>query len=107
MYLQDILDAMNDILSYVEGMTSQEFEADKRTFDAVVRNLGIMGEAVKNLPGDLKKDNPGVPWRDIAGMRDKVIHAYFGVSHQIIWHTIHEDFPTLRASVERIKSQLE
>jgi len=106
MYLQDILDAMDDIESYVMGMTFEEFETDKKTFDAVVRNLGVMGEAVKNLPGELKRDHPDVPWRDVAGMRDKVIHAYFGVSQQIIWHTIHADFPSFRVSLERIQSEL-
>jgi len=107
MYLRDIIEAMDDIESFVEGMTFDEFKDDKRTFAACVRNLEIMGEAVKNLPEDLKDGHANVPWRVVTGMRDKVIDAYFGVSHEIIWTTIREDFPGFRMSIEDILSELE
>ncbi len=107
MYLRDIIEAMDDIESFVEGMTFDEFKGDKRTFAACVRNLEIMGEAVKNLPEDLKDGHDDVPWRVVTGMRDKVIHAYFGVSHEIIWTTIRADFPGFRMSIEDILSELE
>ena len=107
MYLQDIIEAMDDIESFVKGMTFEEFKEDKRTFAACVRNLEIIGEAVKNLPEDLKDEHDDVPWRVVAGMRDKVIHAYFGVSHEIIWTTIRTDFPGFRLSIEGILPDLE
>ncbi len=107
MYLRDIIEAMDDIESFVEGMTFDEFKEDKRTFAACVRNLEIMGEAVKNLPEDLKDEHNDVPWRVVAGMCAKVIHAYFGVSHEIIWTTIRTDFPGFRLSIEGIQSELE
>ena len=107
MYLRDIIEAMDDIESFVEGMTFDEFKEDKRTFAACVRNLEIMGEAVKNLPEDLKDEHDDVPWRVVAGICDKVIHAYFGVSHEIIWTTIRADFPGFRMSIEGILSELE
>jgi uncharacterized protein with HEPN domain len=80
MYLRDILEAMDDIGSFVVGMTFPEFREDRRTFHACVRNIEIMGEAVRNLPEVLKEEHDDVPWREVAGMRDKVVHAYFGVS---------------------------
>jgi len=106
MFLQDILDAIDAIGSFVEDMTFDEFQTDKRTIDAVVRNFGIIGEAVKNLPEDLRVENPDIPWRDVAGMRDKVIHVYFGVDLEIIWWTIKSRFPTFRDGIERVLSEL-
>ncbi len=107
MFLRDIIEAMDDIESFVEGMTFDGFKEDKRTFHACVRNLEIMGEAVKNLPEGLKNEHDDVPWREVAGMRDKVVHAYFGVSHEIIWKTIHTRFKEFRVSIECILSELE
>ncbi len=107
MYPRDIIEAMDDIESFVEGMTLDEFKRDKKTFAACVRNIEIMGEAVKNLPDDLKDEHDEVPWREVAGMRDKVVHAYFGVSHEIIWKTIHTRFDEFRESIEGILSELE
>ena len=107
MYLRDIIDAMDDIESFVEGMSFDEFKEDKKTFHACVRNLEIMGEAVKNLPEYLKDEHDDVPWREVAGMRDKVVHAYFGVSHEIIWKTIHTRFEEFRDSIEGILSELD
>jgi uncharacterized protein with HEPN domain len=106
MYLQDIIEAMDDIESFVKGMSFEEFKEDKRTFLACVRSIEIIGEAVKNLPDALRDDHDGVPWREVAGMRDKVIHAYFGVSHEIIWKTIHTRFPEFRESIEGILAEL-
>ncbi len=106
MYLQDILDSMDAIESYVSGMSYEDFKNDRRTYDAVVRNLEIMGEAVKNLPDDLRDEHDDVPWHKVTGMRDKVIHAYHGVSHEIIWTTIRVNFPGFRMSIEGILAEL-
>lgn len=107
MYLQDILEAMEDIESFVEGLSFEEFKEDKRTFQACVRSIEIMGEAVKNLPETLRDEHDDVPWREVAGMRDKVIHAYFGVSREMIWKTIQTRFPLFRESIEGILAELE
>jgi uncharacterized protein with HEPN domain len=107
MYLRDILGAMDEIERFVEGMTLEEFREDRRTFHACVRNLEIMGEAVKNLPEDLRDEHDDVPWREVAGMRDKVAHAYFGVSHEIVWKTIKTRFGEFRESIGGILSNLE
>ena len=97
----DIAEAVERILRYTSDMTYDEFLADTRTQDAVTRNLEILGEAVKNLPEPFKQQYPEVPWRVIAGMRDTLIHHYFGVSLEIVWETAHSDIPRLK---ERLKA---
>lgn len=95
--VEDILDAVAKIERYVEGLTFEQFHADHKTVDAVVRNLEIIGEAVRHLSVN-QEGLPGeIPWVDIAGMRNILIHEYFGVDVKIIWHTVVEDLPKLKA----------
>jgi uncharacterized protein with HEPN domain len=95
--VEDILDAVAKIERYVEGLTFEQFHADHKTVDAVVRNLEIIGEAVRHLSAN-EAGLPGdIPWTDIAGMRNILIHEYFGVDVKIIWHTVVEDLPKLKA----------
>jgi uncharacterized protein with HEPN domain len=84
-YLTHILESVELIESYVAGIDLPAFAEDQEKQDAVVRRIEIMGEAVKNLPDDLRKANPHVPWPRIAGMRDKVIHDYMGVDAELVW----------------------
>ena len=99
-YIQDIFDAINDTESFIEGMTLEDFAQDKKTCNAVIRSLEVIGEAAKKIPGFIRKQYPGVPWKRMAGMRDKMIHEYFGVDIEILWKTAKEDIPPLRNSVE-------
>jgi len=92
----DISDAVERILLYTSEMTYREFILDVKTQDAIIRNLEILGEAVKNLPPPFTEQYPEIPWRFIAGMRDKLIHHYFGVSLAIVWETAQSDIPRLR-----------
>ena len=78
-FIDDIINAMDKALKFVEGMSYEEFANDDKTIFAVVRAIEIIGEAVKNISDDLKKKYPEIPWKGMAGMRDKVIHGYFGV----------------------------
>jgi uncharacterized protein with HEPN domain len=97
--VEDILEAIARIQRYIEGLTFEEFQADQKTVDAVVRNLEIIGEAVRHLSAS-QQGLPGeTPWADIAGMRNILIHEYFGVDLKIIWHTIVEDLPKLKVQV--------
>ena len=83
-------------------MTYDEFLADIKTQDAVIRNLEIMGEATKNMSAGLRAKYPDVPWREMAGVRDRLIHHYFGVNLDIIWHIVTAELPEVASQVEEI-----
>ena len=83
------------------------FFEDRRIRDAVIRNLEIIGEAVKNMSGELKLKYPQIPWRQIAGMRDKLIHEYFGVNLNIVWDTVNEFLPVFQKQLKEILAKLE
>ncbi len=101
-FLEDILAAIEKIENYTKAMSYDEFLEDKKTIDAVARNLEIIGEAVKNLSEEIKKEYTEVNWKGIAGMRNKLIHAYFGVDPQIVWKTIQVRIPELKTQIEKI-----
>ena len=100
--VDDILEAIAKIEQYVNGLSFEQFQADPKTVDAVVRNLEVIGEAVRHLSSDLEDLPAGVPWTDIAGMRNILIHEYFGVDLKIIWQTVTDDLPELRRQLQRI-----
>lgn len=104
-YLLHIRDAIARILDYTsEG--KEAFFQDTRTQDAVVRNLETIGEAVKNLSVELKSGHSDVPWRRIAGMRDKMIHQYFSLDLQIVWAAVERNMPELKHQVDTILQNL-
>ncbi|MFQ5852863.1 MAG: DUF86 domain-containing protein [Candidatus Binatia bacterium] len=105
-YFSDILEAMQRIISYTGGLSYEQFMEDRRTQDAVVRNIEVIGEAVKRLSSSLKKQHPTIPWKDMAGMRDKVIHDYFGINYDIVWTVTSEEIPKLVPSVTSVLEKL-
>jgi len=106
-YIEDILKAMDDALAFVKDMNYEAFAKDRKTVYAVIRALEIIGEASKHVPSSIKDHCPEIPWKDIAGMRDKVIHAYFGVDLKRIWSTVNEDIPSIKPSFEKLLSHNE
>ncbi len=102
LFFIDIIDATRKIDNYTTGMNFEKFRADEKTFDAVLRNLEVIGEAVKNIPEEIKKKYPDVEWQAAAGMRDRLIHEYFGVSVRIVWETVTHDLPSFKPSIEKI-----
>lgn len=102
LYLNDIYLSINKIISYVNGLSFDDFMKDGKTIDAVIRNLEIMGEAAGNVSSDLKSKNPDIPWREMVSMRNKVVHEYFGVDLEILWETIQEDLPQLKKAIKKL-----
>ena len=106
-YIEDIISAMGKAVDFVKNMSYEEFTRDDKTVYAVVRAIEIIGEAVKNIPGNVRKNYPEIPWKDMAGMRNKVIHEYFGVKLNIVWRTVKEEIPPLKPLFEKILKELE
>jgi len=101
-FVSDIREAIQRIAAYTEGMTYEQFMKDHKTQDAVVRNLEVIDEATKNLSSRLRKMYPQVPWKDLAGVRNKMIHHYFGINYEIVWTVAKEELPGLLPKIENI-----
>ncbi len=100
--VRDILDGVRAALDYTDGMSFEEFAADRRTRDAVIRNLMMMGEAVRWIPGPIREAHPNVPWTTMRGVRNVVVHEYFGIDAQILWNTVAIDLPPLVGKLEAV-----
>jgi uncharacterized protein with HEPN domain len=101
-YVEDIIEAMNDAQTFVKNLDFDSFVKDKKTVYALNRALGIIGEATKQIPAQIRDRYPEIPWKKMAGMRDKVIHEYFGVDLKRVWSTVDKDIPRLRPMFEQI-----
>lgn len=101
-YLRHILDAINRVQEYLQGVTEADFHNRYLIQDGVIRQIEIVGEATKQLSKETRENYPHIPWRDIAGMRDKLIHHYLGVDMQEVWLTAQDDLPMLKREVEII-----
>jgi len=106
LYLDDIVTAGERVLRYVGDMDFQTFVTDERTYDAVLRNLEVIGEAVKGLPEAFRALHPDVEWRKIAGMRDVLAHGYFSLDNRILWDAIGNKLPAFLAQVKGIVAGL-
>lgn len=106
-YIQDVINATSSGMKFVEGMEYDDFVHDDKTVFAVIRAIEVIGEAVKNITDDVKKKYLDIPWRDIAGMRDKLIHGYFGVDIKRVWMAIKEEIPPLKPVFEKMLKDLE
>jgi uncharacterized protein with HEPN domain len=102
LYWHDVIVSCRKVERYTAGMDRAAFEADERTYDAVVRNLELIGEAVKQLPDLARALAPGIEWRKIAGTRDFLAHAYFGIDGDILWDVVSNKVPELRKALEAV-----
>jgi len=100
LYLKDIAVSCEKILRFTEGLTLEQLIQDEKTYDAVVRNLEIIGEAAKNIPGQARSLMPTIDWRKAAGMRDMLAHVYFGIDNDILWDVVRKKVPQLAKEVE-------
>jgi uncharacterized protein with HEPN domain len=105
LYLDDIRESAEKVSRYTRGLSFDQFVGDEKTFDAVVRNLEIIGEATKHIPPDVRERYPEVEWRRIAGLRDVVIHEYFGIDDLILWDIIQNHVPRLLDQIRAILAE--
>jgi len=105
LFLEDILQNIRDIESFSKGLTREKFLKDKLKQNAIIRSLEVIGEAVKNLPESFREKHPEIPWKNIAGFRDILSHAYFGVNMERVWNIIENDLSVLKKEIEKIKKQ--
>ncbi len=101
--VEDLLEALQKIALYTAGMDEEEFREDPKSIDAVVRNLEILGEATRQLPEEFTARHPDIPWRQIAGLRNRIVHEYFAVDLEIVWQVIRYDLPQLEAQLQRLE----
>jgi len=105
-YIEDIIESVEKIKEFTSDMTYEEFLDDKRTVDAVLRNFEVLGEAAKNIPDRVKERHNKFPWREMSGMRDKLIHGYATIDLEIIWKTVTGDIPELHSKIAELKEEL-
>ena len=107
LFIKDIISAMKSIEEFVEGLSLDEVREDDKTSSAVIRKFEIIGEATRHVPDKLKEKYPDIPWKRMAGMRDRLIQAYFGVDYRLVWEAIKIDIPELKPRFQEILAELE
>ena len=106
MYINDILTAIEHIMEYTESYDYNRFLNDYKTIDAVIRNFEIIGEAVKNIPDEIKTLYPDVPWIEMYSLRNRIAHTYFGIDYEIIWDIISNYLPDNKSQIETISKEI-
>lgn len=101
-FLSDIKESIKRIEFYIENLEYKEFLNDIKVQDAVIRNLEIIGEAVKNISDEIKEKYPDIPWEELSGLRDRLIHHYFGVNYDIVWTIVKTELPNIAMLIEQI-----
>ena len=104
--IEDMLEAIERIEAHSAGFTADQFRQDQKTFDAVVRNLEVIGEAASRLDDEFTALRPAVPWTDVRAMRHVLVHEYFGIDAGIVWETVVHDLPVLRRELEELLKAL-
>jgi len=102
LFIQDIKESIQNIEDFSKNLDKENFSKNKLRQSAVIRQLEIIGEAVKNIPSSFKEDFPKIPWKEIAGFRDVLSHAYFGVNISRVWNIIEFDLPNLKQEIDKI-----
>ena len=107
LYVNDMIEFSQKVQAYTEGMNQSDFLADSRTYDAVLRNLELIGEAATHIPDAIREAHPQIPWRTIIGARNRIIHGYLGIDSDLIWNIVQEDIPALLPALKQIVETVE
>ncbi|HYN44671.1 MAG TPA: DUF86 domain-containing protein [Candidatus Limnocylindrales bacterium] len=102
LFIRDILDAIDMIEEFIGNMDYGEFMKDDKTSTAVVKKIEIIGEAIKNIPNDVRVKHKEIPWKDIVGMRNKITHSYFKIDYEIVWNVVKVKLPALKIQIEQV-----
>mgnify|MGYP001328459065 CR=1 FL=1 len=102
LFIKDIMEAIEDIEVFIGDMNSKNFYADKKTRSAVVWKLEVIGEGTKNIPASIRSKYKELPWKDMAGMRDKISHFYFGIDYKIVWEVIRKKLPIIKPVIKKM-----
>jgi len=103
LFVEDILESIELVESYVANMNFDDFKNDRKTIDAVVRNLEIIGEAARNISDEIKNKYQNVDWKGMIGLRNRIAHGYFGINLTIIWEILKQELPPLKEKMKQIK----
>ena len=104
-YLQDMRDNARKAIDFSAGLNFQDFSRDEKTIYAVIRAVEVVGEAAANIPEDIRSQYAEIPWREIKGMRNKLVHQYFGINMEVVWQTIQEDLPMIINMIDTVIEQ--
>lgn len=107
LFVKDIIAAIDSIEKFVEGMKLEGMQRDDKTSSAVVRKLEVIGEAAKQIPDKMRERYPKLPWQKMAGMRDRLIHAYFGIDYKLVWDAIKGELPIVKNDLRSVLNSLE
>ena len=107
LYVHDMLDVINKIEKYIDNLTYEDFTQQGMLIDAILRNLEVFGEAAKGIPDNIKEEYPDIPWKRIIGLRNIVIHGYFGVDLENIWEIISKNIPEVKPAVVKLSQEIE
>ncbi len=102
LFINDIIESIDDIESFIGGVNLKELIADKKTSSAVIRKLEVIGEAAKNIPKGIKEKYPDLPWKSMSGMRDRLTHTYFGIDYKLVWDVIKKETSKIKSRLQEI-----
>ncbi|MCM8758829.1 MAG: DUF86 domain-containing protein [Candidatus Omnitrophica bacterium] len=107
LFIEDILESIEKIQEYVKELGYEEFKIDRKTVDAVIKNLMVIGEAARNIPIIIKNKYPGIDWQGMSGLRNRIVHAYFEISVEILWQIIKNEIPVLKKELQKVLEDLD
>jgi uncharacterized protein with HEPN domain len=102
LFFDDLRGSCEKVISYTAGLSQEQFEQSRLNYDATLWNVQLLGEAAKNIPEEIRNQMPEVPWRELIGLRNRLVHGYFGINNQILWHVVSVEVPKLQQSLENI-----